>query len=407
MSDHPFVLRLYQRLSVWLLPRDFYAQQGEHIVRLFEDLYRQTLRERGAASAARLCLRELGSLLRTAAREQATQRVWNPRPLGTIDARRYGGEDRMKLIRTVGASPMGVLAQDVRYAARSLRNTPGFTIVAILTLALCMGANTAIFTVVNSVLLRSLPVPEADRILLMYNSYPGAGLERASTASPDYFDRLEAVDVFEEQALFNYADQRISIQGTPELVRGMRVTPSLFRLLRAQPTLGRIFGEEEGEIGNHQKVILSHALWLRMYGGDGSVLARDLSINGTPFLIVGVMPEEFLFMDPDVSMWTPIAFVESQRTGGRHNSNWEMLGRLNPGATLEQAQAQIDALNATNLELFPKNVLINAGFHTRVVVLQDEVVKEIKDALSLLWGGVLFVLLIGTVNIANLVVVRY
>ncbi|HEY6390568.1 MAG TPA: ABC transporter permease, partial [Bryobacteraceae bacterium] len=180
-----------------------------------------------------------------------------------------------------------------------------------------------------------------------------------------------------------------------------------FRLLRVAPTLGRAFTDNEGEIGSEQKVMLSYALWQKLYAGDASVLGRELRLNGRPFTIVGIMPRGFLFVDPEVRFWVPLALTAEQKEG-RHSNNWYNVGRLKPGATLAQAQSQVDALNAANMERFPKwkEILINAGFHTQARPLKDLLVKEVKGALYLLWGGAAFVLLIGAVNIANLALAR-
>ena len=188
---------------------------------------------------------------------------------------------------------MKTLCQDLKYGARLLWKDKGFTVTAFATLTLCIGANTAIFSVLNSVVLRPLPLPEAESILLMYNSYPGAGAERSNTAVPDYYDRLRGMDVFEEQALYDPQGLTIGESGSVERVPGMGVTPSFFRLLRVEPQLGRIFTEEEGELGKERKVILSYRLWQDRFGGDPSVLGRDLRIYGNPHTIVGVMGPGF------------------------------------------------------------------------------------------------------------------
>ncbi|HYK87294.1 MAG TPA: ABC transporter permease [Acidobacteriota bacterium] len=302
---------------------------------------------------------------------------------------------------------MELLIQDIKFGLRLLWKDKGFAITAIATLAICIAANTTIFSVINSVVLKPLPVAESDRILIMYNSYPKAGVDRASNGVPDYYDRLRDLTVFEEQAL--YQDQGLTIgeRGSVERVLGYGVTPSFFRLLRARPVIGRIFTDAESERGNEHKVILSYGLWQKLYGGNASVLGKDLRIYGNPFTIVGVMPKDFLFLEPEVRLWRPLSFSPEQKQA-RHSNSWEMIGRLKPGATLQQAQAQMNALNAANLDRFPemKSLLINAGFHTKVFRLQDEVVREIRGVLYLLWGGVLFVLLIGAVNIANLLLAR-
>jgi predicted permease len=302
---------------------------------------------------------------------------------------------------------MKTLFQDLMYGARLLWKDKGFAVTAIATLTLCIGANTTIFSVLHSVVLRPLPIEESSRVLLMYNSYPGAGAERAATGVPDYYDRLRGMDVFEEQTLFDPQGLTIGEPGSVMRVAGMGVTPSLFRLLRAEPLLGRIFTEEEGELGSERKVIISHQLWQDRFGGESAVLGRDLRIYGNPYTIVGVMGPDFAFLDSGVMLWRPLAFTDQQKQA-YHSNNWEMIGRLKPGASLAQAQAQIDAINAANMERFPefKEVLINAGFHTRVVPLQDELIREVRGTLYLLWGGVLCVLVIGVVNIANLVLAR-
>ena len=302
---------------------------------------------------------------------------------------------------------MESLFRDLRYGARLLWKDKGFTLTALLTLALCIGANTTVFTVVNSVLLRPLPVAESDRILLLYNSYPKAGVVRAVTSAGDYYDRLRELTVFEEQALYQlYQGVAVGERGSVEQLLATGATPSLFHLLRARPLLGRTFTEEEGEVGAEKKVVLSYALWQRQ-GADPKIVGKDLRLGGEPYAVVGVMPRDFFFLEPAVMLWRPLAFTPEQKTV-HHSNAWEMVARLKPGATRQQAQAQVDTLNAANLERFPemKTILINAGFHTRVVGLQEEVVRDVKDTLFLLWGGAFFVLLIGAVNVANLTLAR-
>lgn len=302
---------------------------------------------------------------------------------------------------------MESLLQDLKFGAKLLWKDKTFSIAAVATLAICIGANTTIFSVVNSVVLRPLPFPDSDRILCVYNSYPKAGVIRASNGVPDYYDRLREVDAFEGVALYNSPGLTIGDQGAVERVQGMAVTPSFFRLLRVQPRLGRTFTQEEGEIGNERKVILSFALWQQRYGGDESVIGKNLRINGNSYTIVGVMPKGFVYLNPEVRLWRPLAFTQEQKAAYLNNS-WDMIARLKRGATLEQAQAQIDALNRANLDRFPqfKTILINAGARTQVARLQDDIVYDIKVTLYLLWGGALFVLLIGAVNITNLMMAR-
>jgi predicted permease len=298
---------------------------------------------------------------------------------------------------------------DVRFAIRLLWKDKAFSIATILTLAVCIGANTALFSIVYSVLLRPLPVPESERLVLLYNSYPRAGAERGGSGVPDYVDRVKGITALETLSLFDTRNRSTGESGRPERVLSMGVTPSFFRVARVKALLGRTFTEDEGEIGHEDKVLLSHALWQERFGGDRGAVGRQLRLDGKPFTVVGVMPDEFRFINADVRIWTPLAFTREQRSDdARHNNSWTSIGRLKPGATIGQARAQVDAINASDLQRFPafKDVLVNAGFHTVVVPLQDDLVREVKGTLYLLWGGTLFVLLIGCVNVVNLALVR-
>lgn len=299
----------------------------------------------------------------------------------------------------------------LRLAVRMLWKERSYAATAVLTLAICLGANVAIFTIVNSVLLRPLPVPDADRILLMANQYPNAGAAVPLTfsAAADYFDRLRDMTVFDEQAMYNTANFTFDVDGAPELVRGMRATPSLFRLLQVAPSRGRVFNEQEGEIGQEQAVILSHGLWQQAFGGSESILGRTIRMSGQPYAVVGVMPPGFQFADPDARFWIPLAFTDQQRSDdSRHSNNWTNVGRLTPDATIAQAQAEVDAINAANLDRFPqwREIVVNAGFHTRVERLQDVLVRDVRDTLYLLWGGAGLLLLIGALNIGSIALAR-
>jgi len=303
---------------------------------------------------------------------------------------------------------MDAFWQDLKYGVRSLLRDKGFAVTVLLTFAVCIAANAALFAIVNSVILRPLPVADANSILIMSNDYPNAGVRGSNnSASGDYFDRLREVTVFESQAMFRGRNQTIELNGSPQQIRGMKVTPSWFHLLRVSPMLGRPFTEDDGEEGRDQEVILSYGLWQELYGGDKAVLGRSLRISGQPFTVVGVMPRKFDFIEPEVRLWMPLAFSAEEKTV-HHNNNWYHIGRLKPGATLQQAQAQVDALNQENLERFPefKELLINAGFHTTVKPLQDMLTAGVKGTLYLLWGGAFLVLLIGGLNIANLALAR-
>jgi predicted permease len=304
---------------------------------------------------------------------------------------------------------MSHLLQDIKFGLRLLWKQKGFALTTILTLAACIGANATIFSVVNAVLLRPLPFPEADRLVTVNNSYPGAGVERASNGVPDYFDRKRDVDAFEEVAMYRNRGLTIGQEGRPERVEGFELTPSLFRILKAQPYRGRLLNESDGVEGQDRQVVISYALWQRVFGGRDDAVGKELRVQGAPYTIVGVLPREFVFLTAEASVWLPLAFTAADRGDDRrHSNNHQMIARLKPGRTLEQAQQQIDAINARNMERLPqfREILVNAGFRTRAVATQPDLVREVRGTLYMLWGGVAFVLLIGCVNLTNLMLVR-
>jgi predicted permease len=298
--------------------------------------------------------------------------------------------------------------RDFQYAVRVMTREKTFAATVVLTLGLCIGANAAIFTIVNAVLLRPLPYPDAHQLIWVANSYPGAGVIEADNSVPDYYDRREGVPVFEEVALYRQVGRTIGTDAGAERVNAMDVTPSLFRVLRAQPLRGRLFTEADAVVGQDQKIILSYALWQQQFGGRDDAIGGELRVNGVPHVVIGVMPPGFLWIDPETRLYLPLAFGPEDRADGeRHSNNFLMVARLKPGATIDQAQRQIDAINAAQLERSPlKQMLLDAGYTTRTMPLQDRMVRDVRRTLYLLWAGVAFVLLVGAVNVTNLTLVR-
>ncbi|HEY7818701.1 MAG TPA: ABC transporter permease, partial [Vicinamibacteria bacterium] len=267
----------------------------------------------------------------------------------------------------------------------------------------------AVFSIVRSVLQKPLPFPESEKVMAILNGYPNAGVPRTGNSVPDYFDRKRDVSAFSQIATYRFQGLTVGEPGATRRVDGVWATPSLLELLRATPLHGRVFTEDEGEVSNDAKAILTYPLWQELYGGERDVVGKEIRVNGTMRTIVGILPDDFLFVSPDTRLFIPAAFTADQKSDdSRHSNNWEMVGRLAPGATLDQAQAQIDALNAANLERFPetREIVINAGFHTMVLPLSEDMVRDIRGTLHLLWGGVAAVLLIAVVNVLNLVLVR-
>ena len=313
------------------------------------------------------------------------------------------------------------IGRDLRSGIRRLVKDRGFTFATVLTLAVCLGANAAIFTIVYSLLLRPLPIPDSDRIVALGDVYPTiTPTDILSNTAPSYIDRLKAIDALEDQALFAQWFDTLPIDGMAEEVRGMRATPSLFRLLRVEPALGRTFTDAEGTIGHERKILLSHGLWQRLYGGDSAVLGRDLRLGwtGQLYTIVGVMPQGFSFFDrgsdghartvgEGVEFWIPLAFTPAQLDEeARTRYGFFHVGRIRHGATIEQVRAQADALNQATFQRFPQFGLAELGMYTAVTPLQDALTRRVSGILYLLWGGAACVLLIGVLNVANLSLAR-
>ncbi len=340
-------------------------------------------------------------------------------------------DDAPVLRRLAGAAPRPAAARrrdrltagilrDVHASLRLLVKHPGFSATVILTLAICLGANAAIFTVVHAVLLRPLPAPDAERLVGLGDVYPTiTPNDILSNDVPSYFDRREALTTLDEQGMFTFWFDTFAIDGVAQELRGMRVTPSLFRVLGVPPALGRSFTDAEGEPGAEQKIVLSHALWQRLYGGDRGVLGQPLRLGwtGKHYTIVGVMPRGFTFFDQGypghaaepagVQFWIPLAFTPEQTSdSARTRYGFFHIGRLRPGATVPQVQAQLDALHAANLARFPQFRFAELGMYSTVTPLQDALTRRVSRTLYLLWAGAGVVLLIGIINIANLSIAR-
>ena len=304
---------------------------------------------------------------------------------------------------------MDALRQDLIYAFRVLGKDRAYAVAVILTLAICLGANTAIFTVVRSVLLRPLPYPESERLVSSFDAFPGAGVERAGTSVPNYVDRRAMTDVFSAAALYQWWGYRVGEGPQAEGVSAMNVTPSFFQVLGARAAAGRLFAEADGTPGRNKVAVLSYTFAARQPGGIPSVVGSRLRLNDEVHDIVGVLPESFSFLSPEVRVFVPLAFTpEELAESARHSQNHELVLRLAPGVTLARAQARVDAQNARVIERAGpiRDTLVNAGYSTTLLSLEDDIVRHVRGALQMLWGGIIFVVLIAAVNVASLSLVR-
>jgi putative ABC transport system permease protein len=298
---------------------------------------------------------------------------------------------------------MKSLAQDLRYALRQLRKGPGFTTVAVLTLALGIGANTAIFSVVNGVLLRPLAFREADRLVRVWHvppkkSFPGMPIFAVSAAN--FLDWQRQNHIFEEMAIYTYRGFTLTGNDKPEQVDAGAVSSSFFTTLGVQPMLGRVFSAEEDQVGRSRVLVLSYGFW-REHCGCLDIIGRNLSMDGQNFLVAGVMPPSFRFPD-FAQVWTPMAWTDRERAvRGEHH--YVVIARLGPNVNLNQAQAEMNTISSRLEQLYPED---DKGWGALVVPLHEDLVGAVRPALFVLLGAVAFTLLIACVNVANLALAK-
>ena len=296
----------------------------------------------------------------------------------------------------------------MRHAFRSLLRTPGFTVVALITLTLCIGINTTAFSVLNALMLHRVPYPEADQLVRLYRTSAQTTGRGAFTHAPaNFLDYREQNEVFSHLAAIQFASVNLAEAGQPaERMRAMFVTPDFFAALRSAPAMGRAFSAEEARPGNDAVAILSHGAWLQRFAGDPSVIGRTLRINGEPVSVVGVMPAGF--DDPllwgNVAVWRPLALSEQARRD-RDNNTVHLMARLKSGVSLAGAQAGMNAVAARLERAYPReNALVGVGIHSLGSSAQDDLGRRVTGLVMGLAG---FVLLIGCANLAHLQFARH
>jgi len=300
---------------------------------------------------------------------------------------------------------------NLRFAFRQLRKAPAFTLTALATIAICLGANLTIFAVIDSILLRPLPFPQSDRLVTIFNTYPKAGVERDGSSITNYYERRGNIPAFSSLSIFRYGSEVVGETGAAEQTEIMRISPEFFVTLGSGPVMGRSFNEAEAEVAENNGVaIVTDGYWRQRLNSDPNVLGRDIRVNGIPRKIVGVLPPDFRVLSSEARLFLPIRSRLEQRTPKQRHSGGggtHMIARLKPGATMAEAQAQIDAHNAEVEKDNPEaKMMAEAGFRSPVLSLHADHVRSIRPTLWLMQGGVFFLLLIGAVNLVNLLLIR-
>jgi putative ABC transport system permease protein len=385
------------RLLLLAFPRRVRREFGDDMARLFE--------------AQRRAARETG---------EGTARFW----IGAVvDALFHGTGERMALaaehLRSVGRGllswrlMMRAFAHDLKHAVRLLARQPGVTVVAVVTLALGIGANAAIFSAVDAILLRPLPYENPGRLVMVWEKRQAEGVFDNLVAPADYMDWAKMNTVFESTAAYAPTTRDLTGAGDPTRLGAGAVSPEFFKVFRVRPQLGRTFEAGEGVEGRNRVVILGHGLWQRRFGADPAVIGRVLVLNGLPFEVIGVLPATFEFPDSSLEIWAPLAFEGTSEPLSRALHNFFVYARLKPGVSLQQARGEMDRLGAQLSGQYPET---NRNHGIWVTSLRDQITgpaqrsaaqgSSLRSGLLLLLAAVAFVLLIACVNVANLLLAR-
>jgi predicted permease len=313
---------------------------------------------------------------------------------------------------------METLFQDIRFGLRMLIKNPGFTAIAALALALGIGANTAVFSVVNGVLLRPIPYKDSDRLVMLWNNSPGLNITQDRLSPAEYFDTRDAA-AFEQAGLafvntLNLTGPDASGDDRPERIGGARVSSSLLTLLGAHPAQGRAFLPEEDQPGGQRTAIISDGLWHRRFGADAGLLGKSLMLDGQDYAIVGIMPPDFVLNNETLPAYHPVDKIDvlmplplpAAAPGDRDHEDYTVIARLKPNVKAVQAQAEVDTIVARLRQDYPQNYPANSGFTIRVVPMLEHAVGSIRLMLLFLLGAVAFVLLIACANVAGLLLSR-
>jgi predicted permease len=309
---------------------------------------------------------------------------------------------------------MNMLAQDIRLAFRSFTRNPGFTLVAVLSLAIGIGANTSIFSVANALLLRPLPYKDANRLVILWNRSPGLDILQDWFSTAQYLDIKNGHHGFEEVAIASGGNDNLTGEGEPERIGTIRVSSNLLPMLGVQAASGRLFLPDEDAPDRPATAVLSYGMWVRRYGSDPRMLGKSITINGKTYEVVGILPQSFSLPhevlptlygpeQPDVFLPFPLG---PKATGIRTHEDYNILGKLKPGVSMTLAQAEMDTITARLRRDYPESYPPNGGLTFGIVPLLEQVVGDVRRALLVLLSAVGFVLLIACANVANLLLAR-
>ena len=309
---------------------------------------------------------------------------------------------------------MDTLAKDFAHAARMLARTPGFTLAAILSLAIGIGANTSIFSIINALLLRPLPYQDADRLVILWNRSPGLNITQDWFSTAQYFDIKTGHSGFEQVAIAIGGNYNLTSRGEPERVGTIRVSSNLLPMLGQAAALGRVFTPDEDSTGKPATAVLSYGMWLRHFGADPQMIGRSVTLNGVPYEVVGIMPRAFSLPrevlptldgaeQADILLPLPMPPDAPQN---RDHEDYNIMGKLKPGVSIVQAQAEMDTITARLRHDYPQDYPPNGGLTFGIFSLLEQVVGDVRPILFVLLGAVGFVLVIACANVANLLLAR-
>lgn len=303
---------------------------------------------------------------------------------------------------------MSGLLQDVRFAVRQMGKRPGFTAIVVLTMALGIGANAAIFSVLNAVLLKPLPYSHPEQLVKVWSRFTGIGLpnDQNWVSPPEFRDYQQLNHSFSEMAALSPGSFNLGVKGSPQRVVGAAVSPNLFGMLGVQAAIGRTFLAEEGQPGRDHEAVLSYGLWRRVFGGNRNIVGSNIDIDGVSYAVVGVMPEGFAYPD-DTEIWAPLAFTAQELSESRRgNHGLEVLGRTKPRLSMAQVQGDMDRVAKTIIEQHGNYPYKRFDFGVILHSLLAETVGDVRPVLLVLMAAVGLVLLIACANVANLLLTR-